>query len=314
MEQEQAFRQAIEANPGDDLNWQALADWLEEQGDPRHEVVRLSLWLRREPDASARTTWENRLRSLLARGVRPWVAERRLALSARVHVALVLIPPGTFWMGGPEEEGGSDFERPRHRVTLTKGFYMGFTPVTQGQWRAFTGERARCWRGSSHPVAYASLAECRRFCRTLSKRVRKVIRLPTEAEWEYACRAGTSTPYHTGRGARARKRAGWFSCGNEGISRETTLPVGQYEPNAFGLHDMHGNVSEWCQDRFAKYPAEPVVDPLVVAPEIQLPGLRQVARGGKFMEGPLSSRAASRQCEFWARDYGVGFRIVMSLD
>ena len=169
-----------------------------------------------------------------------------------------LIPAGTFTMG---DASGDDDETP-HEVTLTKPFKMGVHEVTQAQYEQVMGVNPSRFKGANNPVEMVSWEEAVEFCRRLSelpaeKAAGNVYRLPTEAEWEYACRAGTTTKYSFGDDESELGNYAW-SLENSG---DKTHPVGGKKPNAWGLHDMHGNVSEWCQDCYGAYPIGSVTDP-----------------------------------------------------
>jgi formylglycine-generating enzyme required for sulfatase activity/uncharacterized protein with von Willebrand factor type A (vWA) domain len=223
------------------------------------------------------------------------------------------IPPGEFWMGSPEDEPGRDSDEKRHRVRLTKGFYMQTTPVTQGQWEAATGENPSEFKkaGPDAPVENVSWEDLREFIGKLNSRAESYrFRLPTEAEWEYACRAGTETAFHSGPITEPRGRdpnldkVGWYSQNSGG----TTHPVGQKEPNAWGLYDMHGNVWEWCSDWFDSeyYAKSPLEDPQGAES-----GANRVIRGGSWDFGAGRCRAAYRS-SFTPDDRSVllGFRLL----
>jgi formylglycine-generating enzyme required for sulfatase activity len=228
-----------------------------------------------------------------------------------IGMKFVWIPPGTFMMGSPKGEegrGDGDFQ---HKVTLTKGFYMGVHTVTQGQWRAFMGNNPSRFQpgmelpverfkgGKNCPVENISWNDCQEFIKKLRKKEKKAYRLPTEAEWEYACRAGTTTPFHFGETISTDQvnYNGNFTYGNgkKGVMRDKTTPVGSFPANAWGLHDMHGNVYQWCQDYWSDgYPHKDVVDP--TGPE---KGQFRVARGGSWHGEPRFCRSSNRS-------YGLG--------
>jgi len=211
------------------------------------------------------------------------------------------------------EEGRRDDET-QHRVILSRGFYMGTTPVTQGQWRAVMGNNPSHFADKDHrPVEQVSWHDAVRFCQRLTERERAAgligpnqsYRLPTEAEWEYACRAGTTTRFYTGNTKADLARAAWY----DGNSDRQTHPVGQKAPNAWGLYDMHGNVLEWCSDWFGDYPRGEVTDPPGPAT-----GKGRVVRGGSWLNHPSRSRSANRNnIAPDNRCFLIGFRVVLDL-
>jgi formylglycine-generating enzyme required for sulfatase activity len=224
---------------------------------------------------------------------------------------LVAIPGGTFLMGSPEtEEGSKDLERPQHRVTLSP-FYMGKYPVTQAQWEAVMGTNPSYFKGANRPVECVTWDNVQEFLRTLNAKIGKeVYRLPTEAEWEYACRAGTTTPFAYGATITPdlANYDGNYPYGSapKGKYREETTDVGSFPPNAFGMYDMHGNVWEWCQDWYGSYSEEAVTDPR--GPES---GSYRVIRGSGWSSTAGSCRAACRRYDApAARIYDFGFRLV----
>lgn len=218
-----------------------------------------------------------------------------------VRFAMRWIPPGSFRMGSPDTENGRlDREGPQHRVSITKGFWLGETPVTQDQWQAVTGENPSLFKESEDlPVEQVSWRECQYFARKVAQECPDLFaRLPSEAEWEYACRAGTDSAFHdgspgtwrAGRGP-ALVKLGWFADNSE----SRTHPVREKLPNAWGLYDTHGNVWEWCEDAWdeAVYQgrADGVENPRVISDDEE--ALR-VVRGGSWGAGALVCRAAVR--------------------
>jgi len=223
-------------------------------------------------------------------------------LGGGIRMEFVWIRPGTFTMGSPLTEQARDPDETPHQVTLTAGFWIGRYEVTQAQWQAVMGKNPARFRkksGPNAPVEQISWDECREFMRRLSALLpaeRKLTaRFPTEAEWEYACRAGTSTPFHYGQrlDASMANFDGGFPYGTdeEGVFREKTVPVGSFKPNAWGLYDMHGNVWEWCADWYDKdyYKQSPAVDPQ--GPDS---GEARVLRGGSWLHAATDCRAAWR--------------------
>jgi formylglycine-generating enzyme required for sulfatase activity len=209
-----------------------------------------------------------------------------------VGMLLVPIPAGEFPMGSPD--GGSS-ERPQHLVKITKPFYLGLYEVTQQQYEKVKGGRP--WQGklfvkegADYPAVYVSHDDAVEFCRRLSEQEGVEYRLPTEAEWEYACRAGTTTAYSFGDNEAKLGQYAWYEKNAGDIGEEYAHRVGQKLPNPWGLYDMHGNVWEWCQDWYAPYGSEKVVsDPLGPAQ-----GDYRVVRGGSFNYRTSSVRSANR--------------------
>ncbi|OEU82495.1 MAG: hypothetical protein BA865_14325 [Desulfobacterales bacterium S5133MH4] len=224
----------------------------------------------------------------------------------------VLIRAGSFMMGSqPNEAGRGDDER-QHMVILTKEFYMGVTEVTQGQWRKVMGNNPSHFRecGDNCPVEFVSWYDCQEFVRRLNRMEGgNKYRLPTEAEWEYACRAGSTTAFanggitETGCGYDPNLDAmGWY-CGN---SDKKPHPAAQKKPNAFGLYDMHGNMWEWCEDWYGTYPPDLVTDP--TGPSS---GSGRVIRGGGWHEDAVDCRSAIRvSLSEGSRAGTLGFRLV----
>ena len=262
MPTEADLLRAIERDPGDDLAWLALADCLEEGGETdRAELVRLREWLRSAAvDVPERPAREARLAELLVARVTPSVPRRDVDLGKGVTLSLMLIPAGTFWMGSPESEAGRwEDEGPRHQVRLTRPFWLGRTPVTESQHRRLMNPLARGkLKTPQHPVCHVDWHAAVDYCTRLSGPAGARVRLPTEAEWEYACRAGTTTSTYLGDGEDKAALAGWFI---DNANRRLHA-VGEKVPNAWGLCDTLGNVWNWCSDgrrRFgAKYRKDPV--------------------------------------------------------
>lgn len=230
----------------------------------------------------------------------------------------VWIPPGTFMMGSSKEEVGRDANEIQRKVTLTKGFFMGIHPVTQDQWRLVMDDyRPRFeFNGEQLPAEMVSWDDCQAFLKKMRGKGTNPYRLPTEAEWEYACRAGTTTPFHFG-GTISTDQANYngnesYGRGEKGVYREKTTPVGSYPPNAWGLRDMHGNVRQWCQDWYGAYPLKDLVDPQGAQPsDTNVVG--RVQRGGSWADYPSRCRSASRYGDYQGSKY-AGFRVCFSLD
>jgi uncharacterized protein (TIGR02996 family) len=302
---EDSFLQTLHERPDDDATRLVLADWLEEQGqDQRAELVRLQVRFRQGLEVPPAA--EERLRALLLAGVAPCVPVRTVPLKQRPAVALrlALIPSGSFHMGSPrrEAERTSD-EGPRHCVTLTRPFYLGVTPVTQAQWRALMPRNPSAHQGDDRPVDGVSWEDAQPFLAELSQRTGKVCRLPTEAEWEYACRAYTTTRFYSGDDEDALARVGW----SRENSDQQTHPVASLLPNAFALYDMHGNVREWCLDGLRAFRAKDVTDPRGSEEANE-----RVVRGGCWHYAAEDARSASRYDRpiHYRLNY-YGFRVLM---
>jgi sulfatase modifying factor 1 len=260
---------------------------------------------------------------------------------------LVWIPPGTFTMGSPEIEPARYPDETQHEVTISRGFWMGKYEVTQREYaqviywnpsyfrngitgEGFGGEGGPVTNELRHPVEQVSWFQCSNYCVRLTERERLAgrlpvgyeYRLPTEAEWEYASRAGKTTPFSFG--SELRSGNGYVNfeghyeyppCGGQlywcynpsGIFLGRTVEVGSYEPNAWGLYDMHGNVWEWCQDYYEAYSVTPVTDPTGPAA-----GSDHVVRGGSSFDHADGCRSAGRY-HFTPGEYGIngGFRVVL---
>ena len=231
-----------------------------------------------------------------------------------VTLEMVSIPGGEFWMGAADgEEGAEDDERPRHLVQVPR-FYLGKFAVTQVQYLAVMGNNPAKFRGDKLPVEQVSWTDAQAFCQKLSEKLGREYRLPSEAEWEYACRAGTTTPFYFGETITSElvnHCADYtYGKGPKGEFRKQTIDVGSFPPNAFGLYDMHGNVSEWCLDRWHDNYEVALMDGSawsVDAGEREL----YVRRGGSWNRSPRNCRSA---CRPWAlpsaRGSTFGFRVV----
>ena len=234
---------------------------------------------------------------------------------------LVAIPSGEFMMGSPEAEAGRyDNEGPQHGVKVSP-FFMGQTPVTQAQWRAvatlpkqehdLAPDPAR-FKGDDRPVERVSWHDAVEFCARLSEHTGRTYRLPTEAEWEYACRADTTTPFNVGETLTtelANYNGSVFLNEPKGQSRAETTPVGQFAPNAFGLYDLHGNVWEWCLDHWHdNYDGAPTDGSAWL---IENEGSKRVRRGGSWYYFPRNCRSACRNDTDPGNRYAYdGFRLV----
>jgi len=226
----------------------------------------------------------------------------------RIGMKFVLIPAGTFTMGSPTDEQDRYKDEKQHEVTITKPFYLQTTEATQGQWKAIMGSNPSLFDqcGDDCPVENVSWDMVQEFIRKLNtKEGSDIYRLPSEAEWEYACRAGTRTRYYTGNLKTDLNRAGW----HRGNSHKRTFRVGKKEPNSHGLYDMHGNVEEWCEDWYDVYPSGAVTDPPGPSK-----GWDRVSRGGGGFSDAPDCRSA---CRNFGRpgynDGALGFRLSRSV-
>jgi formylglycine-generating enzyme required for sulfatase activity len=232
-----------------------------------------------------------------------------------VTLEMVAIPGGTFPMGSPTtEKGRINDESPQHSVTV-KPFYMGKFPVTQAQWQAIIETNPSNFKGDNLPVESVSWNEAIEFCQRLSQKTGRNYRLPSEAEWEYACRAGTTTPFHFGETITTElaNYNGNFTYGSEpkGTYREKTAPIGSFGvANAFGLYDMHGNVLEWCQDNWHdNYNGAPTDGSAWEGRDRSA----RLLRGGSWGDYPGYCRSATRgYSNPDNRHYFIGCRVVVS--
>jgi formylglycine-generating enzyme required for sulfatase activity len=216
------------------------------------------------------------------------------------------IKPGEFMMGSPDSEIGRVNESPQHRVTLTQGYWLADTQVTQELWFCIAGKNPSHFPGDTKPVEQISWGECQKWLQNMLKKVPTLqLSLPSEAQWEYACRAGSTSAYCFGDDPTALSKYGWF----DENSKDTTHPVKQFQPNGWGLYDMHGNVWEWCSDWYGDYyPASAQSDPIGPAE-----GKSRVFRGGSWYNPARVLRSA---CRFrnspGFRSVNLGFRIASS--
>jgi len=241
-----------------------------------------------------------------------------LDLGKGVTMKLALIPAGKFMMGSPESQPGrDDDEGPVHKVTISKPFYMGVCGVTQAQWRAVMGTSP--WEGKTdaksapdNAASYISWDDAEAFCKALSKKCRRAVLLPSEAQREYACRAGSATAYYFGDDPSKLGDYAWFRDNADKIGEKYAHPVGKKKPNAWGLHDMHGNVYEWCLDTYVKdfYAKSPGVDPVcTVKADVR------VIRGGSWRWLKQHTRSANRvRNKHSYRHYDYGLRVIVKID
>ncbi len=235
-------------------------------------------------------------------------------------------PPGAFHMGSPENEKSRDFDEVLREVTLTNGFWLGKHEVTQGQWEKVMGTNPSHFKGSQLPVEKISWDEANAFCEKLTEHERtagrlhkeQAYQLPTEAQWEYACRAGTRTAWTFGDSPSGLSRYANFSDKKSNLQGadneyddgfEFTAPVASYSANAWGFHEMHGNVFEWCKDWYGKHTSDAVVNP--VGPSI---GKERIFRGGSWALPGVFTRSARRDKNQSILKSGfLGFRLCLGL-
>ncbi len=219
------------------------------------------------------------------------------------------IPPGSFWMGSPEGEPERLGNELLHGVAISEGFWLADTSCTQALWQAVMSEEPSRFKGAERPVEQVSWYDAQRFCATLNRLLPELaLRLPSEAQWEYACRAGTTTPFYFGEtlsSDQVNYLGNRYNGGPAGKPRGETVEVKSLPANAWGLYQMHGNVWEWCQDWFGEYPAHPIRDP-----EGPMSGNARVLRGGAWAFNGQYCRSAYRSSRTSdRRDYYFGFRL-----
>ncbi len=268
-----------------------LADYLEERGDPRCELLRLSYTLKDIVEITPeRLAMEQRLRELvLVEKLEPVMPR----YTNEFGMEFVWIPPGKFLMGSRQDEPEREENEAQHEVTLTKGFWMQTTAVTQRHWESVMGNNPSHFRGPELPVERVSWNDCQEFCQKVTDQTGRKTGLPTEAQWEYICRAGTTSPFWFGKNI-TTDQVNYdgeepYDGGEQGEYRDQTVPVKSFPPNGWGLYGMHGNVLEWCQDWYGEYGSEPRIDP-----EGPAEGRHRVIRGGSWGRHAGLCRSAYR--------------------
>lgn len=235
-----------------------------------------------------------------------------LDIGKGMSMDFALIPAGKFIMGSPKTEKGRnarDGYENQHEVTISKPFYLGKFPVTQEQWQAVMGPHHSFSTADKEPVTNVSWYDCQDFVSKVNQKLQghKAFVL-TEAQWEYACRAGTTTMYNTGDGVKALEEAGWIA----NNSHVKPRPLGERKPNAWGLYGMNGCVWQWCDDEFELYPAGPVTDP--TGPN-QPGNTVHVIRGGACCCNPEMCRSAYRYpAPDSSQGANDGFRLAVTAD
>jgi uncharacterized protein (TIGR02996 family) len=321
MTERDALLAGIISEPSEETRWLVPADWLEENDDPRRaELLRLHRQLLAtscEPGKHPeRATQQARILELIAEGVQPCVPQKTLELPGGLTLTGSFIPPGSFLMGGTF----GDYEKPVHKVTCTIGFFLGIHPVTQSQWKAVMGTEPSRFKGPNRPVERVSWDDCQEFCKKLTEQLNGTVtvRLPTEAEWEYACRAGTTTEYWFGDVinpdlANYDGNQQWNGS-PKGKNRKQTTDVGSVGTrNPCGLSDVHGNVWEWCQDAWdeAFYARSPSENPICTNDQ----AMYRTLRGGSWINVPRFCRSAFRYGDSSALGFNyIGFRVYFRPD
>lgn len=249
-------------------------------------------------------------------------------LGRGISLKVKLIPAGTFMMGTTQREteivkrmgGRGAFtvnQEPRHEVTITRPFYMGIYTVTQEQYMQVCGDNPSVNKAPRNPVAGVLWTESDAFCKKLSEKAGRPVHLPTEAQWEYACRAGTTTAFHFADEI-STSQANYdgdmvWGNGKKAVYRAKPMPVGSFKPNAWGLYDMHGNIAQWCADWYDKdyYARSPASDPMGPAASKDN---SHVVRGGSWGYSPRDCRSASRDgMTEWRKITWTGFRVVVEM-
>jgi formylglycine-generating enzyme required for sulfatase activity len=212
-------------------------------------------------------------------------------------------------MGSPQDEEGREENEVLHRVEITRPFHLGVHQVTQAQWQKVMGSNPSNFVGDDLPVEGVSWYDCQDYCKRLGELDGECYRLPTEAEWEYACRAGTMTAYSFGANFDVNQAncRPWM-----GMPPTQTVPVGSFPANPWGLHDMHGNVWEWCEDSYGPYPQGDAIDSDPKGPPS---GEHRVLRGGSWRGTPGYCRSAYRLRDLPTfRHDRIGLRVVLCLE
>jgi formylglycine-generating enzyme required for sulfatase activity len=301
----------------DDDEVAAIAAWLATTS-PKHPS--LPALEQRAQAAAARAAAERPRRLLAERGFVPAADAATDATTGWptriVHeksgITLRFVPAGTFLMGSLPDEADRQPNERQHRRTIDEPYYLGETEVTQAEWNRVLGENPSHFASDDLPVEKVRLADCERFCQQAGGG----LRLPSEAEWEYACRAGSTAPFATG-ATITTDAANYdgnyaYGSGSTGTYRERTVPARSLPANAWGFFEMHGNVAEWCQDQLADYPASGTQAPQVSAGDPNKTA--RVIRGGSWSSFPRELRAASRRGHLPANaDFTIGLRVAISL-
>jgi formylglycine-generating enzyme required for sulfatase activity len=232
----------------------------------------------------------------------PLKKDLAIDLGDSVKMQFVLVRSGSFTMGSDSGDSTDD-EQPIHTVKISKPFYLGKFEVTQEEWQTVMGNNPSQFKGARRPVETVSWSDCQEFLKKLASKSRKLtFLLPTEAEWEYACRAGSKTEYSFGNETKRLREYAWY----EGNSESKTHDVGTKKPNRWKLYDMHGNVAEWCADWYGPYKSATQANPIE-----RLVGSNRVVRGSSWFWYDQVLRSSSRDMlKPVSAIHGVGFRVL----
>jgi len=310
MTLEATFLKQIESEPEIALHRLIYADWLEERGDPRAELLRIQEQLR-SLDVPDRPRVEARMHGLLNEGVQPLTITRTNSVGGE----LVLIFPGSFRMGSPPDEEDRVEHEDQVEVTLTKAFWMGRTVVTQREWREVMGTnpwKEKNWvkEGERFPATYVRWEDADEFCEKLTAKDQSAgllasgweYCLPVEAEWEYTCRAGTSTRFSFGDDVSLLGEYAWYDENTWHCEKQYAHEVGKKRPNPWELSDLHGNVWEWCAESLRGG----------VDPETLEEPTSRVCRGGSWEPDSRGCRSALRSGDNRGSGSDVmGFRLTL---
>jgi len=294
----------------------------------RHNIVKYWLKYTQRQESNRRTIKEPERRVRGGANVKSSSAQPRTGdvITNSIGMKLTYLSPGEFIMGCSSQElnkmkayNVGSTARPQHKVRITMGFFMGKTEVTQAEWRAIMGTNPGKFKGDIRPVETISWHEAVEFCQRLSQKEGKIYRLPTEAEWEYACRAGTKTPFYMGHrintayGCYSGKSVHGFG-GNNAKKYSATAPVASFTSNPWGLYDMSGNVNEWCSDIWDEdyYKRSPLEDPKGPSNPPFINDERRIIRGGSWEESAGDCRSAHRYSfPPDSKNDIIGLRVVM---
>ena len=294
---------------GAELNLEKALHWLKKAAKAGHTMAGLVL----QDIGQPLTVSAGESNNVVAKKEFSTGDTKTIVLPGGEEMEMIYCGPGSFIMGSPANEEGRSEDEVQHKVTLTKGFWLGKYPVTQSQWESVTGSNPSLSnKGYNYPVDTVSWYDCNSFIELINSQSNLNARFPTEAEWEYACRAGTTTAYYWGNylNGDMANCDGNFPCGTtvKGRYLQKTTPVGSYDANPWGFYDMHGNVYEWCADWYWSYSTKSETDP-----KGPTSGSYRVLRGGCYFYYASSCRSAYRnRASPCNHDSYYGFRLCCS--